>query len=140
MSRIVIGIGHPHRGDDAAGLEVVKRVRSVPTRQSMTGTFEIIDMWEPFDDVIVVDASCTSAAPGTVLRIDAIEAPLPADTFVSTHVVGLVESIEMARCLGRLPDRLEVIGIEAGDVSLGASMSPHVAAAVARVAEEIDRA
>lgn len=137
---LVIGIGHPDRGDDAAGLEVARRVRSRPTHQSTTGTFEIIDLWGPDDEVVIVDATRPGRKPGSVVRFDAVATPLPDQTFSSTHVVGLAETIALASALDRLPRRLEVIGIEAGDLTMGAPLSPAVAAAVARMAEEIDGA
>jgi len=140
MTRLVIGVGHPYRGDDAAGLEVAQRVKTAVCRQSITGTFELLDLWEPEDDVIVVDATRSEADPGTIVRIDAAAEPLPEGTFASTHAVGISETIELARALGRMPHRLEIYGIEASDVTMGAPLSGAVARAVDAVVEEIDRA
>ncbi len=54
--------------------------------------------------------------------------------------MGLTETIELARRLNRLPRRLRLIGIEAGELTMGAGLSPAVEAAVATVAEELDDA
>jgi len=140
MSKLVIGLGNPNRGDDAAGLEVTSRLRHVEVRRSVTGSFELIDEWHGFDEVVIVDATISGVAAGSIQRFDAIANPLPGDTFVSTHVIGIAETVEMARQLGRLPKHLEVYGIEAGTLSEGISLSPLVAEAVDQVVEELDHA
>jgi hydrogenase maturation protease len=140
VSRLVIGLGNPYRGDDAAGIAVTARLHRCQVVQSLTGSFELIDAWAGFDEVVIVDATVSNEEPGTVLRFDAVRQPLPAGTFASAHTIGVAETVEMARTLGRLPERMVVYGIEAGDLSEGTSMSPAVAEAVERVAEEIDHA
>ncbi len=44
MKRLVIGLGNPYRRDDAAGLEVARRVRTVEAHQRMTSSYELIDL------------------------------------------------------------------------------------------------
>ena len=60
---------------------------------------------------------------------------------MSSHAIGLVESVELARTLGSLPRRCVVYAIEAERFDLGAGLSPAVAAAVdaacARVLDEL---
>jgi len=92
--------------------------------------------------VIVVDATCSGAPPGTVRRFDAAREPLPAaPPGASTHGLGLAEAVGLARALGRLPARLVLVGIEGADFSPGTGLTPAVAAGVAaaarRVREEI---
>ena len=80
---------------------------------------------------MVVDAAASGASPGTVHRFDARAAPLPAAHLrSSTHAFGVADAVELARALGRLPGRLDVYAIEGGDFSLGAGLTPPVAAAV----------
>ncbi|MDH3471668.1 MAG: hydrogenase maturation protease [Acidimicrobiia bacterium] len=140
MKRILIGLGNPFRGDDGAGLEVASRVRSVETHVCLLGSYELMDLWEGADEVIVVDAMVSSAPPGTVRLFDPHREALPSRTFSSTHAIGVAETIEMAKLLGRLPQRMAVYGIEAADVTAGTYLSPVVEEAVARVTAEIDDA
>jgi len=141
MRRIVIGVGNPSRGDDGAGLEVAGRVRSRGSYQVPGGSYELMDVWKGADDVIVVDAARSGSAPGTVHRFDASDQPLPGGVLgTSTHSIGVADVIEMARCLGRLPERLVVYGIEAFDVSPGGKITASVRRAVDRVVKEIDGA
>lgn len=140
MNRIVIGVGNPFRCDDAAGLEVARRLRNVAAYQSSLGGFELMDLWQGADEVIIVDAIHSNSPPGTVQRYEPLAEPLPTDTFASSHAIGVAETIEMARRLGRLPTRLRVYGIEAANVRSGTTISPEVAAAIELVADEIDDA
>lgn len=140
MNRIVIGVGNPFRCDDAAGLEVAKRVHSVPAHQSSLGGFELMDLWQGADEVIIVDAIHSNSEPGSVHRYNPLTAPLPAGTFASSHAIGVAETIEMARQLDRLPPKVSVVGIEAETVTTGTTISPSVAAAIELVAESINDA
>jgi hydrogenase maturation protease len=144
---LVIGIGHPDRGDDAAGRMVATRLRDrAPEGVRIVETDgeagKLLDLFSEADDVIVVDAGLSGARPGTIHRLDAVAAPLPRPMFaMSSHAIGLVESIELARTLGSLPRRCVVYAIEAERFDLGAGLSPAVAAAVdaacARVLDEL---
>jgi hydrogenase maturation protease len=141
VRRIVIGVGNPSRGDDGAGLEVARRVRSRGSYQVPGGSYELMDVWEGAEDVIVVDAARSGSEAGTVHRFDVSDQPLPGGVLgTSTHSIGVADVIEMARSLGRLPERLVVYGIEAFDVSPGGQLTASVRQAVDRVVEEIDGA
>lgn len=140
MSRLVVGLGNPLRGDDGAGVAVSDALGSRASVQSATGSFELIEAWADYDEVVIVDATLSGEPPGTINRFDATMQPLPNGTFASTHAIGIAETIELARLFGLLPPRLIVIGIEAGDMRRGADMSPEVALAVAQVVAELDRA
>ena len=134
--RVVLGIGNPDRGDDAIGLLVLDelRTRCGPDIDLSSGDGDpgwMIDAWEGRRVSVVVDAVHTGAAPGSVTVIDASAAPLPATTRLSSsHAMGVASSVELARALGRLPDRLVVVGVEGRSFAFGSEMSPEVAAAV----------
>jgi hydrogenase maturation protease len=139
MSQLVIGLGNRLRGDDGAGAEVARRVRTVPAHE-VTDPASLFDMWSGDDGVIVIDAVSSGAPVGTIHRIDVTQSPLPLTSSTSSHAFGLAEVVELARSLGRLPRSVQVYGIEVGSLSPGSQMSPQVEAAVQEVVEEIDRA
>ena len=57
VTRLVIGVGNPWRGDDGAGIEVARRLGGVAFEGDGTG---LIDVWENADDeVVVVDAAAS---------------------------------------------------------------------------------
>jgi hydrogenase maturation protease len=130
MNRIVIGVGNRDRGDDGAGVAVAETVTGCTTHVVEAGTLDMFELWTEDDDVVVVDAMRSGAAPGTVRSFDVSETGLPGETFASTHSFGPAAGIEMARALGRMPRTMEVIGIEAGDLTVGSDMSPPVVEAV----------
>ena len=140
MTRRLIGIGNPDRGDDAAGWEVAGQVTSWEISRLTAGSLELINLWDINDDVVIVDAMKSGAPTGTVARINAIEEILPQGAFSSTHAFGPAAVVELARTMGQLPRSLIVYGIEAGHVDHGVPMSPEVASAVSAVAEELQDA
>jgi hydrogenase maturation protease len=135
VSRLVIGIGNLLRGDDGVGPTAATGGAS-----TCDGGLDVIAAWEGFDDVVVIDAMVSGRPVGTVVVFDAVASPLPVGTLSSTHAIGIAEAVEVARRLGRLPERLTVFGIEAGELAPGGEMSPEVVAAAKTVAAEVARA
>ena len=121
--RLVIGVGHEQRGDDAAGLLVARRLAGVaggaaPDLRVLEHGGDGMDLllaWEDAAHVFLVDAVVSgSRPPGELHRFDAHRVPLPSALFAgtSTHALGVAEAIELGRSLGRLPERVVVYGIE----------------------------
>jgi hydrogenase maturation protease len=147
---VVVGVGNPLRGDDAAGLEVVRRLADldlddVEVIESDGEPATLMDRWQEADAAVVVDAVASGAEPGTVLCFDAIAKALPATLFRhSTHLLGIAEAIELARALDKLPPRLTVIGIEgvswAPEEPMSAAVARAVDAAIEAVLEELEAA
>jgi hydrogenase maturation protease len=144
MSVLVVGIGHPDRGDDALGPRVSERVRELLPPEvevaSVTGDlFAMLERWHGKDMVLVVDAMRSGAAPGTVSRFDVGEGAIgeQLESFASSHSVDLRQAVELARSLGRLPRRLILYGVEAAGFELGEGLSDPVARAVDTVVERI---
>jgi hydrogenase maturation protease len=143
---LVIGLGHPDRGDDALGTLVADRLSErAPAGVSVLAlgeTAHLLDVIGGADTVVIVDAALSGAPPGTIHRFDAHAAALPQAMFaMSTHAMGLAEAIELARALDLLPDRCIVYAVEGASFDLGRPLSPAVAAAVddviARVLDEV---
>ncbi|MCR6630640.1 MAG: hydrogenase maturation protease [Magnetospirillum sp.] len=139
MSALVVGIGHPFRGDDAVGPQLADAVAALDLpgvtvlAHHGEGT-DLMARWQGFDAVVVVDATCSGASPGSIRRWEVEAETLPAGLFPkSSHQFGLAEAVEMARLLGRLPPRLTVIGVEGGEFAAGAPLSPQVATALPQV-------
>jgi hydrogenase maturation protease len=143
MRVLVVGIGHPDRGDDAVGPRVSERVRKLAPRDvevtSLRGDmFALMERWHGADKVLLVDAMRSGAPPGTVRRID-VDAEIGGEVtaFASSHSVDLHQAIELARSLGRLPPRLILYGVEAAHFELGEDLSVAVEQAVEQVAVRI---
>jgi len=140
---LVIGIGNPDRGDDAAGRAVARRLRgmlppAIKVDEHDGEAAGLLARLEGTETAYLIDA-CTSSAPaGTVQRFDVGAMPLPQEAFaVSTHGLGLAEAVELGRALGQLPSRCVVYAIELGSTAPGDLLSPPVAAAIDDVAERV---
>ena len=128
----LIGIGNRFRRDDAAGLEVVRRLRlahppGVILIEQEGEPGSLIESWSSADEALVIDGVSSGSTPGKVHRFDVTDAPLPAEVFNrSTHAMGLPEAVELARELDRLPGRLVVYGIEGENFEAGEGLSEPV--------------
>lgn len=136
---IVLCIGNPQRGDDAAGRAVAHALRAsladVEIIEEEGEATRVLARLDGADAAYIVDACVSGAELGAVRRHDVSTGPLPRAAFgASTHGFGLAEALELARALGALPSRCVVYAIEGGTFDIGAPMSPAVAAAVDIVA------
>ena len=137
MSTLVVGLGNRWRGDDAAGLEVARMlsssgVRSVEYEGEPTG---LLELWRDERDVVLVDTVVSGAPVGTVHRLDMAHERLAAGfRSSSSHHLGVGDAVELGRELGRLPERLQIIGIEGRDFDAGACPGAEVQAAAERLA------
>ncbi|HXY59853.1 MAG TPA: hydrogenase maturation protease [Methylocystis sp.] len=140
---IVVGLGNLARGDDAAGRLIARLLRKDPPAGVEIVECEgegtaLLDAIEAAAAAWLVDACVSGGPPGAVHRFDATAAPLPDLGYgLSTHGFGLVEAIELARALARLPKRCVVYAIEGASFDAGAPLSPPVAKAVAEVARRL---
>jgi hydrogenase maturation protease len=142
---VVIGVGNALRGDDAAGMLVAEQLRPrVPEGVEVVCCNEepsrLMETWDGAESVLLIDTVASGSRPGTLHRFDAGEDAVPARTFrSSTHAIGVADTIELARALGRLPRRVRIYGIEAGGFETGAELTPAVESAVAFLVKDLLR-
>ena len=140
---LVVGIGNALRGDDGAGLAVARRLRErsapgIRVSELESDAIGLLDVWEDARRVVLVDCVRTGAAAGTIHRFDVREGlPRGLRASFTTHAFDVMETIDLARTVGRLPDRLVVYGIEGQSFGTGTPLSPSVAAAVDAVADSV---
>ena len=134
VSSLVLGVGNTDRGDDGAGIQVVRRLRGKGRALEVRDCSNLVTLWADEQDVTVVDATISGARPGTITRFDGLTDELPSGAFRSTHSFGLAESVELGKALGRLPRRLTIYGIEAGSLTHGEPLSSQVRSAVEKLA------
>ena len=156
MRTLVVGVGNDDRGDDGLGPLAARLladmlagdagghpdgppagVEVVPWTGDPLG---LLDRWAGVDRLVLIDAVVSGDAPGTTRRFGP-DAPFARTAEASTHGLGLAEALALGRALGRLPELIDVWGIEAVEFAAGAPLTPAVAEAVlalvARLREEL---
>jgi hydrogenase maturation protease len=141
MKTLVLGLGNPLLRDDAVGLHVARRLQpllggspDVEVDEDYRGGLRLMERLIGFDRAIIIDAICSGARPGTVLRL----APdgVPTQHSASAHDANLRTALDLGRRAGAsLPadNSIALIGIEASDVlSFDERLTPDVEAAIPR--------
>lgn len=139
---LIAGIGNIFLGDDAFGVEVVKRLE----RMSLPPNAEVVDfgikgmdltyaLLDGYETVILVDAVPRGHPPGTLYLVEpeAASDDETANVLIETHSLDPAKVLQLARQLGGKTKRVLLIGCEPSpwteeEMSLG--LSDAVAAAV----------
>ena len=134
MTRVrVIVLGSQHAGDDCAALLVADRLRDraevIAAGRPGPGLLELLRADTP---TVLLDVTQSSAPPGQLvaLPLEQLADATLALPQVSSHGFGPSETLELGRALGRALPPGRFIGIEGADFTIGAGLSPAVAAAL----------
>jgi hydrogenase maturation protease len=144
VTTVVFGVGHPDRGDDAAGWLVADLLADSPTLEVRRVTADpsaiLTDpLWDHAERLVIVDAVRTGAPPGTVHCWDLFELLGTTVTAAGgTHDLGVATTLGLAAALGRLPLVASVIGIEGHAFEPGTPPCDPVLTAVDRVAATLE--
>jgi len=142
---LLIGIGNEYRSDDGVGLVVAKAIKekqvsSVIVEEESGEGAALMEAWQGFQNVILVDAVSSGAMPGTIFRIDANKDTVPIKFFhYSTHAFSVAEAVELARAMNALPLNLKVYGIEGKNFDAGTTISLSVQRAAYKIVEQIEK-
>jgi hydrogenase maturation protease len=136
---LIIGCGNRDRGDDAAGLIAAERLRGRGVAAGICSgePSELLEAWAGADQVILIDAVQTGSPTGTVHVWNGQNPPKFSMSSGSTHGLGLSEAIELARALGRLPEKLRIYGIEGASFGIGSGLSREVDPGIDEVVRRI---
>lgn len=151
MSIVVIGVGQTLRGDDAAGPEAVRRWQEkypetagspgIRTETSELPGLSLLDLLEGVEAAVIVDAVHSSALPGTLHRLSPDDLSSFTPDAASAHGWGVAETLQLGRRLSpALADcRITLIGIEAGQMEMGAGFSPEVKGVLSAACDLIEK-
>lgn len=143
MSRVrILGIGSPS-GDDQAGWLTVDALAACGVHADRDLAIEKLDRPGAHlislldaDWVILVDAMQSGDRPGRIQRFDQ-NAWQGYAHGLSSHGLGVLDALSLARELGTLPPRIDLYGIEIATAGPGDRMSVEVHAAVQQLARRI---
>jgi hydrogenase maturation protease len=155
VTTLVIGCGNPLRGDDAVGIEVVRRLaarglpRHVRCLDAGSSGLDVVLAMRQMDEVLLVDASAPSdtarSRPGRLSEhaiddLPGITAGVAATTGISIHAVRWDQAIALAGLLGgSQPARLTCFLVEGCCFGFGEPLSPAVKATADRLVELLVR-
>lgn len=146
MATLIIGCGNILRGDDAVGPVLVRHMweRGLPDgvlcADGGTGGMDVAFKMRGMDEVILVDACTTGAAPGSVYEIPGEELEeLPPLDGINLHAFKWNHALAFARWLlkDEYPRAIRVYLIEAAGLRLGDPLSPAALAGMAVVMERL---
>lgn len=142
---LFIGVGNEYRSDDGLGPCVARELRRralshVTVVEEVGEGVSLMQLWRDAREVVLVDAMCSSEPVGSLHRFDVSASPLPKQSFrYSSHSIGLVECIEMARELQQLPPTVIVYGIVGQTFAPGRGLSDPVVRAVPELIAMIEQ-
>jgi hydrogenase maturation protease len=139
----ILGIGSP-AGDDQAGWLTVDALFAAGLRSTDGLVIEKLDrpgtslipLLDKAAWVILVDAMQGGGPAGRIRHFDQADWPQHTQG-LSTHGVGVLDALSLARALGSLPPRLDLYGIEIGSADPGASAADEIALAARQLARRI---
>lgn len=130
---VVAGFGSPH-GDDQAGWRLAALLQSRPDLPArVIAVHEATQLLDALPDcrrLIIVDACMSGDRGGTITRLRWPDARIAERHHHSSHSVGICGALQLASRLGRLPDQVDVFGIEVENCSPGQDISPAVERAI----------
>lgn len=133
---LIVGIGHPFRGDDSLGYEAILSIRKqrlpidVESYLLVGDMTQLFFLFEQYANLYIIDAIITKQNPlGTLLRLEGKEITKFASACTaSTHSFNLAQALEMAKTLSILPKKIVIYGIEVMQFQLGEGLSEPVKA------------
>lgn len=139
----ILGIGSPS-GDDQAGWLVVDALLARGVTAGEDIAIEKLDRpgarliaWlDHAPWVILVDAMQSDGPIGEIRHFGAEDWPAYSQG-LSSHGLGVLDALLLARELGSLPSRLDLYGIAIGSASPGAHVRSEIRAAAAQLARHI---
>lgn len=139
----IIGLGNGMRGDDAVGLMAARRIRQevgdrAEVIEAEMAGIDLMELMKGAPIVIIIDAARSGQVPGTIHRLNASAGPIGGRIFPrSSHALGMVDALELARAMGIFPATVIVYGVEAGNMEAGQPLSQAVSKALDKVVEQI---
>ncbi|WP_052299962.1 hydrogenase maturation protease [Ferroglobus placidus] len=143
----MLGVGNPLAGDDAVGIEVVKRLKKLELPEEVdlieggTLSFQLINFFDNYDKIVVVDAVKTGRKPGSVVRLEMNEFfDFSKISVLTSHDFDFFTVAKVLSMIREIPE-IVVIGVEVENLSgfeMSDSVRKSINEAVKKILEEIN--
>ena len=139
---LILGIGNYLMGDEGIGVHIAEKMihedlpKGVDVLDGGTGGFHLLEYFEQYPNVILIDATLDENPPGTIRLIK----PKFAKDFpqaMSTHDIGLKDMVSALQLLGTMPNiNLFVVSIESIQQQ-GIELTPNIEAVTPLIIDQV---
>lgn len=146
---LILGLGNILLGDEGVGVRVAERLLSQPLPDNLevidggTAGYELINLFEGREKVIIVDAVKTDDQPGSIYKMDLSVIEEDTVRSLSLHQIGLNSVFKMASLMDINPEVI-LVGIVPKDyqtyqIGLSREAERAIPQAIETIFEEINR-
>ncbi len=135
--KVILGLGNILNRDEGFGIHALQvlqeKVGLPPDVELVDGGvlgMNLLPLVESCSHLLVLDAVDAGLAPGTLVEWQDRQIPLYSGTKLSEHQVSFQEVLGLALFRDAFPNKLHLIGVQPGDVSIGIGLSQAVQAAL----------
>lgn len=139
---LILGIGNYLMGDEGIGVHLAERLaletlpEGVDVVDGGTGGFHLLEYFESYPNVILIDATLDTNPPGTIRKIKpkfAMDFPKA----MSTHDIGMKDLVNALQIMGTMPViDLFVVSIESIQQQ-GITLTPEIEAVVPLLKDKV---
>lgn len=138
---LLLGVGNILQRDDGVGVHIVTELAKSKLPDSVEAVdggiagLDLLSVIEGRKIIIAVDAVEGEHKPGTIFRFspeDVENSMVPAN---SLHQIGLMETLQMLKLIGKQPEKTVVYGMQPGIFGWGFDFSDDIAEAIPRMSE-----
>ena len=142
--RVILGVGNLIMCDEGLGVRCIEELErrgglppDVSTIDGGTSTNELLGELEDLDLLVIVDAIASSAAPGTLVRLEGDRIPSAFSNKLSPHQHGINDLLATLQFIDHAPARVVLLGCVPARLELGMELSPEVTAAMPELIERV---
>lgn len=139
---VILGLGNILLKDEGIGVHVAQALGEA----SLPEWIEVIDggtspdafhLIEGAAKLVLVDAARGGGEPGSIYRLSLNDVAARPELSLSSHDIGLIDSLQLLALLGQSPAETLIIGIEPKEIDWGLELSPELKQRVPRIIELI---
>ena len=139
---LVLGVGNILLSDEGVGIKVTEHLKEISLPENVavldggTGGFHLLELFQTYEVIIIIDATIDDKKPGTVKVLEPrFSSDFPRS--LSSHDIGLKDLLDSASILGNQP-KIFLIAITVSNIrDFGMILTPEVEAAIPGVIDQI---
>lgn len=134
MKIVVLGVGNLLLSDEAVGVRAVEEIERryrlpehVEVIDGGTSGMEVMGSLAHADQVLILDAVKSGAAPASLVKLSGSEVPKFFSLKMSPHQVSLADVLATLEFAGESPKNVTVLGVEPVSLEYALGLTPAVA-------------